>query len=338
MSSKATMKAAVMHKVGDPTTAEVISVDENVAVPEPGDGQVLVAVHAASVNPVDWKLLKGDFPGMKPGSVFGFDVSGTVTKIGPNTTTDLKEGDEVYADAGIGLGTFAEYAVVNAVALAKKPKNISMVQAAALPLAGLTAIQGLKNHGNFQEGQKVLIFGGSGGVGSLAIQMAKAMGASEIYSTGSNVDMIKGFGADVVVNYKEESLMDALKGKDFDLVYDTIGGYEHWEIGQAALRKNGAYITIAGDLDKSLPLFVGKIIWRKLSSLVLGTPSYHFFLTDTDKIVGESMQKITELVENGSVKPILDENQYELTTESVHAMIERSMTHRAKGKLVLKVI
>ena len=332
-----TMKAAVVHKLGDPTTSDVISVDEDAPVPTPGEGEILVAVHAAAMNPIDWKLLKGAFPGQKLGPKFGFDVSGVVVSIGPNTTTDLKVGDEVYADVAPSFGTFAQYALVKAIALAKKPKNISMVQAAALPLAGLTAIQGLLNQGNLEKGQKVLIFGGSGGVGSLAVQMAKAMGASEVYSTGSDVDMIKRLGADVVVNYKEQSLMEALKGKEFDVVYDTIGGYEHWEIAQASLKKNGTFVTIAGDGDKSFPVILGKIMWRKLSALIFGTPRYQFFLTDTKDTVGASMQKMTELVESGSVKPVLDDKQYELTTDGVHAMIKRSMTHRAKGKLVVKV-
>jgi alcohol dehydrogenase len=340
MSTPTTMKAVVVHKLGDPTSKEILSVDSDIPIPEPATGEVLVKVSAASINPVDWKLVRGDFPGGKYPSGFGFDVTGVIEKFGPDTTTDLKVGDAIYADkikSAAKSGAFGEYAIVEVVAASPKPKNLDFVQAASLPLAGLTALQGLVRQGNMKQGDKVLIFGGSGGVGSLAIQMAKALGASEVTSTGSSVDTIKGFGADHVVNYKEENLMDALKGKDFDLVYDTIGGYEHWEIGQACLKKGGAYVTIAGDGGGGVPKLIMQVLWRKLMSN-FGNPGYTFFLTDTTApAVTEDMTKLTEFVEAGKVTPFLDERKFELTTESVHDLIKASMSHRAKGKLVLKV-
>ena len=330
------MKAAILHKNGDPTTPEVLSVDE-VPLPEPKEGQILVKVAAASINPVDWKLMEGSFPGLKEGPT-GADVSGTVFKIGPNTsTTTLAVGDQVYGDAIDTKGSFAEFVVCNASVLSKKPTNLSHTEAASLPLAGLTALQGLRIHGNFQEGQKVLIYGGSGGVGSLAIQMAKALGASEVYSTGSSVDMIKGFGANVVVNYKEESLMDGLKGQDFDLVFDTIGGYEHWEVAQASMKKGGTYITIVGDGGNILSNLL-KWQWRSLKGKISGGPYYKLFLTNTKYDgVGEDMAKMTELVEAGKVKTVLDERKFQLTTDGMHEFIKASKSHRAKGKLVLQV-
>lgn len=331
----ATMKAAILHKNGDPTTKEILSVDE-IPMPELTEGTILVKVSAASINPVDWKLMQGDFPGLKQGQC-GCDVSGTVVKIGPDTTTTLVVGDEVYGDAIDTKGSFAEYVVCKAIVLCKKPTNISHTEAASLPLAGLTALQGLRIHGMFKEGDKVLIYGGSGGVGSLAIQIAKALGASEIYSTGSSVEMIKGFGADVVVNYKEESLMDGLKGKDFDLVFDTIGGYEHWEVAQASMKKSGQYISIVGD-GGGFASTILKLMIRKLKGKVMGGPNYSLFLTNTkyDEI-GADMAKITELVEAGKVTTVLDDQKFELTTEGIHNFIKASMSHRAKGKLVLQV-
>lgn len=331
-----TMKAAILEKNGDPTTAEVISVKDDIPVPEPAKDQLLVKVGSAAINPVDWKLMRGDFPGQKSGTC-GCDVCGVIEKIGPETETDLKVGDAIYADAFNTKGSFAEYVLVNVNVASKKPSNISVDEAASLPLAGLTALQGLVNQGNLVEGQKVLIFGGTGGVGSLAIQMAKALGASEVYSTGSQVETIKGFGADVVVNYKEESLMDALKGKDFDVVYDTIGGLEHWQVAQASLKKGGVFITIVGD-GGGLLNTVSNVVWRKLKGGVTGGPQYKLFLTDT-KYDGcaNDMAKITEMVEAGKVKPVLDERRFELTTEGVHDFIKASMSHRAKGKLILQV-
>jgi NADPH:quinone reductase-like Zn-dependent oxidoreductase len=329
------MKAAILHKNGDPTTAEVLSVEDDVAIPEPATGEILVKVAAASINPIDWKLMDGTVPGKKSGPV-GFDVSGTIEKIGDNTTTDLKVGDAIYADAAATMGSFAEYVSVQAVAASRKPKNIDFVQAAALPLAGLTALQGLVTHGKLQAGQKVCIYGGTGGVGSLAVQMAKALGASEVIATGSSVDVIKGFGADTVINYKEQSIADELKGKELDVVFDTIGGYEGWEAAKGALKKGGIYVTIVGDGGSLLGMIPG-VIWRKLMSNY-GGPTYSLFLTNTKAPeVQADMTKMTEFVEGGKVKAVLDDRSFKLTTESVHDLVKASMSHRAKGKLVLKV-
>jgi len=265
------MKAAILHKNGDPTTAEVLSVEENVEVPTLEKGQVLIQVKAASINPIDWKLMKGDFPGKKSGPI-GFDVSGIVEKIADETDTTLKAGDEVYADAAATQGSFAEYVRVQAEAVSAKPKNVSFQEAAALPLAGLTALQGLVTHGGFEKGQSVCILGGSGGVGSLAIQMAKAMGASHVYATGSSVDMIKGLGADTVINYKEKSVVDELKGKNLDIVFDCVGGYEGWEAAKVGLKKGGTFVTIVGDGGNLFVMLAG-ILARKCKALAGFSPA-----------------------------------------------------------------
>ena len=150
------MKAAIQHKNGDPTSPEVLSVIDDAAVPEPAAGQVLVKVSCASVNPIDYKLVAGDFPGKKAGP-FGCDVSGTIAKLGPGCGDAFKVGDRVYADAIKTPGSFAEYALVPAEALGRMPKNISFKEAAALPLAGLTALQAFQTHGKLKEGQKVAV-------------------------------------------------------------------------------------------------------------------------------------------------------------------------------------
>jgi NADPH:quinone reductase-like Zn-dependent oxidoreductase len=332
-----TMKAAILHKNGDPTTAEVVSVLDAAEIPTAGVGEVLVQVKCASMNPVDWKLMKGDFPGNKGGPV-GLDVSGVVSAIGPDTTTSLQVGDEIYADSiETGGGSFAEYVRVQAVGAAKKPKNLDFRQAAAMPLAGLTALQGLVTHGGFAEGQTVCILGGSGGVGSLAIQMAKAMGASHIYATGSSVDFIKGCGADTVINYKETNVVEALKGKDLDLIFDCAGGYDGWLAAQGGLKKKGGkFVTIVGD-GGSLPVMLMGIAWRKFMSMFMG-PAYLLFLTNTKAPTVETdFAKLTELIETGKVKPLLEEKKFELTTESLHEMIKASMSHRTKGKLIMTI-
>lgn len=329
------MKAAILHKNGDPKTAEVLSVGENVEKPTPSKGEILIKVSAAAINPIDWKVMKGDFPGKKSGPV-GLDVSGVVESIGPDTETSLKVGDAVYADCMPTMGAWAEYALVPAPSASLKPKNINFQEAAALPLVGLTAYQGLVTHGGLTSGQKVAILGGSSGVGSLAIQMAKALGASEVYATGSSVDMIKELGADTVINYKEQSIVDGLKGKELDIVFDCVGGIEGWQAAQVGLKKNGKFLTIVGDNNGLVKTMAGAGF--RMFKSVFGATSYKLFLTNTKPpAVTDDMKKITELVEAGKVKPILDGRSFELTTQGVHDMVEASMSHRAKGKLILNV-
>lgn len=342
------MKAALLHRNGDPTSPDVLSVEDGVPVPTPGPGQVLVRVYAASINPIDWKLARGDIPGQKKGTL-GSDVCGVVVATAAATTTSAttpavvwKAGDVIYADAIATKGSFAEYMVVDARVTSKKPSNLTFAEAASLPLAGLTALQGLRTHGELVSGQKVLILGGSGGVGSLAIQMAKALGASHVAATGSDVSLIRDtLGADEVVNYKTESLIEKLGGRDFDIVYDTIGGYEHWVLGQAALKpgNGGIYVTLVADNDASFMWSLAKVAWRMMVAKVWGGPKYRFFLCDTKSDqVGVDMTAMTEMVESGKVKPLLDERRFKLTTDGVHDMVKASMSHRTKGKLILQVV
>lgn len=327
------MKAAILTKNGDPCQPEILSVVEDVPKPTLNDGEILVEVKAAAINPVDWKLMQGAFPGLKEGLV-GCDVAGVVQSIGPNCKTSLKVGDEVYADAIKTRGAFAEYCKIEAIAAHKKPTNCTFAEAASLPLVGLTALQGLIKHGGFKAGMSVCILGGSGGVGSLAIQIAKAMAASHVYATGSSVDLLKRLGADTVINYKEQKPDEELAGKDIDILFDTVGGFESWTVAQRCLKKGGVFVTIVGD-GGSLIQMVPGILWRMTKSLV-GGPKYSLFLTDTSApAVQEDMKKLTELVESGIVKPLLDDQKFTLTTESLHAMIKASMSHKAKGKLVM---
>jgi NADPH:quinone reductase-like Zn-dependent oxidoreductase len=332
------MKAALQHKNGDPTSPEVLSVVDDAAIPEPAEGQVLVKVACASVNPIDYKLVAGDFPGKAAGP-FGCDLSGTVEKLGPGCGAfPGKVGDRVYADAIETPGSFAEYAVVKAGALSPMPANVSFKEAAALPLAGLTALQAFQTHGKLRAGQKVAILGGSGGVGSLAVQMAKALGAGHVYATGSAVDLIKGLGADTVINYKEVDVVAAMDGLELDLVFDTVGGVENWLAAKGGLKKGGAFLSIVGD-GGSIASIMRAVLWRNAVGLFgLVGPTYKVFLTSTDAPgVTADMKKLTELVEAGEVKPLVDAREFELTTASLGDLIKASMTHRTKGKLVATV-
>ena len=216
------MKAIRIHEFGGP---EVLKL-EDAPRPKPGKDEVLIKVFATSVNPVDWKIRKGlrkeKFP-IKFPLIPGWDVSGEIEEAG----TDIKnfhKGDEVYGRPdSTRNGAYAEYVVVKANLVSLKPKSIDHVKAAAVPLAGLTAWQGLFDYGHLQPGQKVLIHAASGGVGTFAVQFAKWKGAYVAGTTSKqNIDFVKQLGADEVIDYKKEKFEDKLR--DVDLVFDTIGG------------------------------------------------------------------------------------------------------------------
>ncbi|WP_340200899.1 NAD(P)-dependent alcohol dehydrogenase [Ascidiimonas sp. W6] len=336
---KKTMKAAVMLKKGSPSSDEVLVVKDDVQVPTPRKGEILIKVAASSVNPVDWKMIKGIFPLQRKGLV-GVDASGTVVKIAEGTQTDLKIGDKVYGDPGETMpGSFAEYLRIRADNAHRIPKNLDFIQAASLPAVGLTAVQGLLKSGNLISGNKICINGGSGGVGSIAIQVAKAMGAAEVWATGSSVEFIKELGADKVINYKEESVFEALKGQEFDIIFDTVGGLDPWKAAKkSGLKKGGKYVTTAGDGDDSILRLIRNWSWRYLKyKLGLG-PYYTFFRINTKPPeVAEDMKKLSKLVESGHVRPIIIPRSFELNTKSLHAMMEASMSNRSKGKLVMQI-
>jgi NADPH:quinone reductase-like Zn-dependent oxidoreductase len=330
------MKAAVFKKIGDPCLDDVFAVVDDVAQPTVKAGEILIRVKAAALNPLDWKLIRGDIPylSIKPGTVVGLDVAGLVEAFGPNCgeETSLKVGDEIFASAMVNKGAFAEYCTVPAAAVYKKPKNCTFQEAASLPCVGLTALQGLVTYGKFKSGMSVCVLGGTGNVGSLAIQMAKTMGASHVYATGSSVDLLKSLGADTIINYKEQNVEDALAGKNIDIVLDTVGGIEGWTTAKRCLKQGGTFVTTVGDGGSFVPMVAG-LVWRTAQSF-FGSPKYHFMVASP---VQEDMKKLAEMVESGNVKPLLDSQQFELTTESIHAMIKAGLSHQTKGKLVMTV-
>jgi len=331
--SSGLMNSVMMHSNGDPTTSDVLTVTE-VPLLEPSDGEIRIKVYSAAVNPIDYKLVKGDIPGKKSGSRVGFDVAGVVDKIGPGCTTTLKVGDEVYADCATSQGSFAEYVNAQAGIVALKPTTLSFREAASLPLAGLTALQGVVTQGGLVKGGRIVILGGSGGVGSLAIQIAKAIGAAEVATTSSNEDFVKSLGADTVINYKTQDVTQALTGKDYDVVFDCVGGYDSWVQGKMALKPSGGvFVTIVGDNPVPGPGMVPGIINRKFWSC-MGYPKYKIFLTDVN---GADMATMSTMVDEGKLNPLLDDRVFSLTTESVHELMAAIMSHRTKGKLVMNV-
>jgi NADPH:quinone reductase-like Zn-dependent oxidoreductase len=228
------MQAVVMHRAGDPDVLRLEPTDR----PEPGDGEVLIRVQAASVNPMDWKYRRGFVPKQLP-AILGSDVAGTVEL---SRAEGFGEGDEVF---GIAVsGGYAEFATAPAALIAKKPAGVSHEQAAAIPVAGLTAWQGLFDHGGLEQGQTALISGAAGGVGHFAVQFATHAGAQTI-GTGSsrNRDFVLGLGADEYIDYTQQEVAKSVS--DVDVAFDTVGG-ETTESLLPAVRKGGRLIMIAG--------------------------------------------------------------------------------------------
>jgi len=244
------MKAVQINQYGDNS---VIEVNEKTAKPEVSTGKVLVEVHAASVNPVDWKIREGYLKEMMPlefPATLGVDFSGVVAEVG-ESVSEFKPGDEVYGMASaMAGGSFAEFVIVPSTSLALKPKSVSYSDAAAIPLTGLSALQVLKDQMNISSGQKVLIHGGAGGIGTLAIQIAKQLGA-EVATTASKEDIgyVKELGADMVIDYENEKFEDMVK--DYDAVLDTVGG-ETYQRSFQVLKKGGVIVSMLEQPNEKL--------------------------------------------------------------------------------------
>jgi alcohol dehydrogenase len=239
------MKSAQIERYG---SSEVIEINKNTPVPNISPGKVLVIIKAAGVNPIDWKIREGymqqrislQFP-----STLGMDFSGVIREVGEEVSSDFKQGDEVYGQAGVikgGSGAFAEMAVANAESIAHKPKRLSHVEAAALPLVGVSAWQALVENIGLSKGQKILIHGGAGGIGSIAIQLAKNLGAY-VATTVSTDDrqFVENLGADEIVDYQTQPFEELLH--DYDAVFDTIGG-ETYTKSFRVLRKGGIIVSM----------------------------------------------------------------------------------------------
>lgn len=292
--------------------------EENVKLPALKENQVLVQVQATSINPIDWKLREGylqqmfdwEFP-----IILGWDVAGIISAVGENVT-DWQIGDRVFArPATTRFGTYADYAIVDTNLLAKIPANISFEAAAATPLAALTAYQGLFNHGHLQKGEKVLIHAGAGGVGTYAIQLAKAQGA-EVFTTASkkNHELLYRLGADKVIDYHEENFAEAFS--DLDLVLDTMGG-KIQENSVQVLKNGGRLVTVLGisnpDLMTAKNIFA-QAIWLEPN--------------------GKELAQLANRMQAGQLESVIGA-QFPLTAAGVKSAHELSATHHAVGKIVL---
>ncbi|MBK8822546.1 MAG: NAD(P)-dependent alcohol dehydrogenase [Anaerolineales bacterium] len=317
------MKAILFTKYGSPDVLQFTDVEK----PIPGDDEVLVKVHAASANPADWHIMRGEpFLARLVNGLFkpkhprlGADVAGRVEATGKNVT-QFHAGDEVFGELSLNkMGSFAEYVCASEDTFALKPVNMTFEQAAAVPLAAFTALQGLRDKGQIQSGQKVLINGASGGVGTFAVQIAKSYGAevTGVCST-RNLELVRSIGADHVIDYTKEDFTN--NGQRYDLIFDAIGNRSVSDL-KRALTPNGIG-SIAG--FTSLPLL--------FSAMFFGGKQVG--LMETASANKKDLLFIKELLESGKIVPVID-RAYPLseTPEAIRYL----ETSRARGKVVITV-
>jgi NADPH:quinone reductase-like Zn-dependent oxidoreductase len=310
--------------------------------PEVGANDVLVEIHAASVNSLDSKIRNGEFKLIlpyRPPFILGHDVAGTVVGVGSKVSR-FKPGDEVYSRPRDGrIGTFAESIAIDEADVALKPTNLAMEEAASIPLVGLTAWQVLVESAGLRTGQKVLIHAGSGGVGTIAIQLARHLGATVATTTSTtNIDLVKNLGANVVVDYKKQDFEKALSG--YDLALNSLDG-DTLQKSLTVLNPGGKLISISGPPDRDfarkqgLNWFVQQIIRilsfsiRRKAKTHRATYSFLFMRAN-----GEQLRHLTALIEAGIIRPVVDRVfPFEETNEALGYVA----MGRAKGKVVISV-
>ena len=324
------MKAIVYTQYGSPDVLHL----EDVEKPGPDDNEVLIKVHAASVNPADWHTMRGTpFLARLANGLFkpqnprlGADVAGRVEAVGRNVT-QFQAGQDVFGCLPLNaMGCFAEYVTVNEVQLALKPAMLTFEQSAAVPLAALTALQGLRDHGKIQPGQKVLVNGASGGVGTFAVQIAKSFGAqvTGVCST-RNLELVRAIGADLVVDYTKEDFTQ--NEQAYDLIFDTIGNISI-DDAMRALNSNGICV-VAGftTLPHALELMIMGPRVSKKGSKKIGLMSA---VPENQK----DLLTLKALLETGKIVPVIDQcYRLSKTGEAVRYL----ETGRARGKVVINM-
>lgn len=314
----------------------------DVSIPFVGKNEVLIEVHAAGVNLLDSKIKTGEFKLMLPYKfplILGHDVAGIITEVGKNVTK-FKVGDHVYSrPSDYHIGTFAEYIAINEKDVAFKPGNISMEEAASLPLVALTAWQALVETANLKKDQKVFIQAGSGGVGTTAIQLAKHIGATVATTASSNsFELLKSLGADVLIDYKTQDFESVLKEYDAVLNSQDIKTLEK---SLKVLKSGGNAVSISGPptpefaSELGLPWYL-KIVLSLISFGIRKKAKknhvdFNFLFMRAD---GSQLQEITKLIEAGIIKPIVDKV---FPFEQTNNALEYVESGRAKGKVVIKI-
>jgi len=332
------MKAFLIDRYGKQETGRIGDMPE----PDLRDDDVLIQVRAASINPLDSKIKSGEFKLILPYRfplILGNDVSGTVVRVGARVS-QFKPGDDVYARPDDDrIGTFAEFIAIKASSVALKPTNISMVEAASLPLVSLTAWQVLMETAKLKKGQKVLVHAGSGGVGTIAIQLAKHLGAFVATTTStSNIPLVKALGADVVIDYKQQDFAAVLR--DYDVVLSSLGS-DVLHKSLQVLKPGGHLISVSGPPTPAFAAARG-LTWPL--SQVLRLLSYGIRRKAKQKNIeysfvfmraeGAQLQAITTLVEAGAIRPVVDQV---FAFEDILQALAYSDSGRAKGKIVVQM-
>ena len=333
------MKSLMITKYGDINSSLE---EQEIAKPALEENQILIKAYSSSFNPIDFKIVRGDFKAM--GKVTfpigtGRDVSGIIEEIGKNIKK-FKKGDKVYSRVNEShVGTMAEYVVSNVKDTALIPSNLSFDESASIPLVGLTTYQALVDIAKLSKGEKILIHAGSGGIGTFAIQLAKHLGAHVTTTTSTkNISFVKGLGADKVIDYTSENYLD--EGAVFDVVFDTLGG-EHTLNSFKVIKNEGRVISISGAIDGAtaeqfgLNKFIRMILAfqaRKVTRAASKKNAMYRFLFMSPN--GEQLKKIAKLYESGEIKPIIDKT-YNFS-EAIQALEYLSKGH-ARGKVIVKI-
>lgn len=315
------MKAVQINSYGG---VDVLAINDNVQKPSLENNQILVEVHAASINPIDWKVREGylkEYVPLQFPTTLGLDFSGIVREIGPSadgSASDFRVNDEVYGQGGVlngGSGSFAEFLAANVTKVAIKPKSIDHTQAAALPLAGMSAIQALENHIKLKPKQKILIHGGAGGIGSFTIQIAKVLGAYAATTVSSkDKEYAKKLGADEVIDYTTEAFEKKLK--DFDAIFDTVGG-ETTNKSFEILKKGGILVSMVGQPDKDLAEKYG------VTAISQNTNGNR-----------DLLHRLTELIESGKIIVHIDKV---FPLNEIKEAFQYQEKNHPRGKVVLKI-
>ncbi|QWI68785.1 NADP-dependent oxidoreductase [Bacillus mycoides] len=331
------MRAMVIDKYG-----KVPMRMTEMPTPEINEYEVLAEIHAASINPIDFKIRDGKVKLLlkyKMPLILGNDFSGVIVKVGTKVTR-FKVGDEIYARPRKDkIGTFAEYIAIHEDDIALKPKNLTFEEAASIPLVGLTSYQALHDIMQLQKGQKILIHAGSGGVGTFAIQLAKIMGAT-VATTASEAgeNLVKSLGADEIINYKKEKFEDILK--NYDAVFDTLGGTT-LEKSFDIIKSEGNIVSVSGMPNARFGKEFGSgffktllfsLASKKLTALEKKHNAQYSFLFM--KPSGDQLRIIAKYIESGQIKPIIDRI---FPFEDTQKAMEYSESGRAKGKIIVKI-
>jgi alcohol dehydrogenase len=315
------MKSIQIKRYGG---SDVMEVNNATAEPNPSSGKILVNVKASGVNPIDWKIREGYMQQMIPlqfPSTLGMDISGVIKQVGENIPSDFKQGDEVYGQASVfrgGSGAFAELALADKDTIAHKPKKLNHEEAAALPLVGVSAWQALTENIGLSRDKKILIHGGAGGIGSIAIQLAKQLGAYVATTVSTNdKQFVLGLGAEKVIDYKIENFEDTTQDYDYDAVFDTVGGDTYRRSFKVLKKGSGIIVSMLEQPNSDLMNQYGvKAI---------------FLFTQVNR---ERLTKLAEWLDQNNIKVNIDKT---FSLEEAARALDYQKDVHPRGKVVLTV-